>query len=468
MSAPRPPLLALALLASACRETPGDDTSGPLRWDPASTVILVTVDTLQASFLWGHDEGWDTAPFLQDLFEEGVLLPDVQVARNLTGPALTTILTGTYPRDHKVRENEEVAPTLPLISERFREVGYRTLGFAANMCPLLDYGFDETECTDDLEQPDLGDESDRDDVAAADLLAAIGALDADEPVFAWLHLNQVHHPYLVVESWYEAFHPDPYEGDLDVRDVEALDEITLGRAEATEEDLRHLDAVFASEVRATDERIASFTAALDEMGRWDDAVFVFGADHGEELGDHFDYFYHGCSPYEPVARVAFSFRAPGRLPEGVTLDGWVSQADIAPTIVDLASAFEWTDFLAGRSLVDEMLAGALDEQPAYFERGVETAGLAFDGHRFMLSGVEGFDACVPYNRDPAVFPSEPCELYDLGADPGETANLADAPGQAALLEDLADRVCAWVDERPWVGTDEMMALNGVVRTCATR
>ncbi len=462
-----PPCALVAIVLSSCGG-PADDTSGVHRWDPAPTVVLVTVDSLRADFLGEREEGWDTAPFLRSLFDEGVLLPHVQAARNITGPALTSILTGTYPRDHKIRVNDAEAPVFPLLSERFQAAGYRTLGFSANLCMLLDSGFDQTGCTFDLPGSEAGWEATRDETNRADLSRAIRKLDPDEPVFAWLHLNQVHNPYILEQAWYDRFHPEPYGGELDVTSVNDIVDIELGRDDVTEEDLRHLRAVYASEVRAMDERVRAFVSDLQDAGRWDDAIFVFGADHGEELVDHFNYFGHGCSPYQPVARLVFSVRAPGRLPAGLTLHGWVSQTDIAPTLVDVASAFDWTGFRAGRSLVDEMLAGEFDEQPAFFERGVETASLAWKGHRLILSGVRGYDQCAPFSQDEAMFPSEPCELYDLEADPWERTNLAEDPAHSALRADLTDRVCDWVEERPWVETDEMMASNTLVQTCAAR
>ncbi len=462
-----PRCLLLALALAACH-APAGDTSGDARWDPATTVVLVTVDSLQGSVVWGQADGWDTTPFVHALAEEGVLLSNVQAARNITGPALTSLHTGTYPRDHKVREAGEVQPTLPLISERFQAAGYRTLGVSTNLCELLHFGFDEAECARDPNDQEAGWEARQDEAAQVHLAQAVRALDPDQPLFAWLHLNQVHSPYVVEQAWYDRFHPEPYEGDLDVEDVQAMNDVILGLDEATEAEWRHLRAVYASEVRAMDERVRSFVAALDEAGRWDDAVFVFGADHGEELGGHFHYVGHGCSVYQPVSGLVYVVRAPGRLPGGLALDGWVSQTDLAPTIVDLASAFAWTGFAAGRSLVDEMLAGELDEQPAFFERGVNTAGLTWGDHRIVLSGTDGYEECGPYAQHDAAFPSEPCELYDLGADPEERTNLAEDPAQASRRQDLTDRLCAWVEERPWVGTDPMMEDNLIVRTCAAR
>lgn len=466
LSAPGIGLL-FALGLCGCRP-PAGDTSGPPAWEPARTVVLLTVDSLQAHFLWGYDQGWDTAPFLRSLFEEGVLLPNVQAARNLTGPALTSLFTGTYPRDHKVRGGDTWDPSFPLLSERFQEGGYRTLGFTTNLCELLERGFDQVECARSILPEEVDFEPRRDAMATTDLGRAIQDLDPDLPIFAWLHLNQVHFPYLVDPTWYDRFHPEPYEGSFDVEDTQDLTDVMLGSLEVSEEDLRHFHAVYASEVRAMDERVRGFVETLEAAGRWDDAVFVFGADHGEELCEHFHYIGHGCSVYQPVSQLLYLVRAPGRLPAGIALDGWVSQTDIAPTLVDLASAFEWSGFQAGRSLVDEMLAGTIDDRPAFFERGVHTAGITWQGHRLVLSGEEGFDDCCPYSQFDAVFPSELCEIYDLGADCLERTNLAEDPAHAALREELTDRVCDWVEERPWVETEQMMEDNRIVGTCAER
>ena len=384
--------------------------------------------------------------------------------------ALSSLNCGGYPREHGLRVNSTRDLALPTLGERFSENGYTNLGFSANLCPLMYQGFEDPVCANSA---DVDTAEELDDQEALDqdlndqqLLDAfserIPALGEDEAAFIWVHLNQSHSPYTPVSPWFETFHPEAYKGDLDVSAHNDLYQVALGTMEYDDDDRRYLEATYASEVRATDERFQGFLDVLDAAGRLDDAVIVLGSDHGEELLDHYDYAYHGCSPYDGVLAVDFAIRAPGQLPEGLEVSAPISLTDIAPTLVELAGSFEWTGEASGRSLVQTLQAGEEPSHDVFFERSTDTAGIVRGDWKFILTPKGSYKSCSPYNDSSMAYPAEVRELYNIGSDPEELQNLA--LEEAEVTAELEQATCDWVNESSWV-PDYLVDANQLVSFC---
>ena len=156
-------------------------------------------------------------------------------------------------------------------------------------------------------------------------------------LFVWLHLMDPHDPYRLTEPYFSTFHPQDYSGPLltetDVN-LNALNNVTFGQSTLDETDMAYFNAIYASQVRQTDEHIKRVFDALKGLDRYSDSIIVFGSDHGEALGTHNDYFYHGCSAFNSVAGVHWSIKAPGI--SAKQYPGWISTTDIAPTMTSLA------------------------------------------------------------------------------------------------------------------------------------
>ncbi|MCB9778830.1 MAG: sulfatase-like hydrolase/transferase [Alphaproteobacteria bacterium] len=419
------------------------------RGERAKTVVVVVVDTLARRQLspW-QARGWDTTPRLAALMDTSTVLADTQSVRGMTSVAVSSLTSGAWPRVHGVRDNRGwESPWNPILPEMFQAAGYTTLGYAANTCQFIDRGIDERVCTWDIEEPDLPlSQLQRDEALVTQATASIRARDADEPLFLWLHLMNPHDPFEPVAEHYDVLHPDTYEGELDPADDTALDQWTLEGRPLDDEDLRHLEATYASQVVEMDRQLGLLLDTLTEVGRDEDLVLVFTSDHGEELGEHHSYFHHSCSPYQPVLQVATVIHAPGRLPVAWH-DTTVSQVDLAPTIADLAG-IGWDAYRDGETRVDELRDGALEARPAFFERGLGAAGVVQDGRRYILDVHEGTDECSPYGQGgDQRFPGAYEELYDHAADPLEHENLAEA--DPAGLAALRETTCTWVLADTW-------------------
>jgi len=447
-------ILALGLCAVSCGESQPNPPPDPIvsRWAPAPVVVVVVVDTLARHTLEGWQGEFATSPNLRSFFDDATLLADTLAVRGLTSPAIASILTGVYPRNHGVRRNTGWdPPRLPTLIEKFHDAGYYTMGYAANTCQFIDAGVDDRYCTWSEEMPAIATHAERDRLLLDELLARIDGRPADQPLFVWVHLMNPHKPYTQIEPWYSEFHPEPYEGQLDAEDSDDLELAMVGEVPFDDEDLRYVQAVYMSQVKETDSHFGELVAALQLRDLWDEAVVLFGVDHGESLGVRGDgYLYHGCSPYNDVLAIPFAIRAPGRLPQGLVLEGWVSQVDIGPTLADTAG-IGWEGERDGDSLVDDILEGQLAPRVAYFERKETAAGMVSDGFKYFRDTNLGNTSCLPYSvLHP--YPGASVALHDLQADPWEFDNLVGT--EPMLAEEMQGQLCAWVLESPWLTGEE--------------
>ncbi len=447
---------------SGSASTSPTSTTAPLTFPQRDTVLLLTVDTLNERFLGLHHDEWDTSPNLDRLFDESVVLENTMTVRGATYVALPSLLTGTYPRHHQLRNysNNLTMPAYPMMHELFQEAGYTTLGYSNNFCdPFLNTAIDERVCLWD--DKSAGDQIERDALLVEWLGDSLQARLEDEKLFIWLHLMDPHSPYEERSPWYEEFHPEPYTGGKDLSDDGVLEAMMLGEDEMTTEDLAQMEAMYASQVRAVDELIGQLFETLDAVGRYDDALIVFGSDHGDELWAHNDYIFHACSPYDPVNNLTYSIRAPGAL-SPARVDDTVSITDIAPTMMTVAG-LPWTTFADGQDLSSQLALGESIDTPVFFERSVETAGVVSGDYKYVLNPMETFQACIPYIGDDTLgFTSAAEELYNLATDPEETRNLAES--EEAVRAELHDQLCDWVLEDVWT-TQKADGSNILVETC---
>jgi tetratricopeptide (TPR) repeat protein len=223
--------------------------------------------------------------------------------------------------------------------------------------------------------------------------AAREFLDANrgQPVFLFLHLYDLHTPYMLPQDAAPGRGISPYDAEL-----EYVDQV-LGR----------------------------FQQALVESGWWERSLVVLLSDHGEGLGDHQETD-HGYFIYESTLHVPLIIHWPsgsvypavGRMPTGLI--------DVAPTILDflhlpVPASFE------GRSQL-----GATKRE--------ESGGTSFIYSESMYT----YDAFrwVPLRAlrvGRYKFIQAPkAELYDLAADPREQHNLILT--NSALAAELRDEL----------------------------
>jgi N-acetylglucosamine-6-sulfatase len=218
-----------------------------------------------------------------------------------------------------------------------------------------------------------------------------------------------------------------------IGDLRALGSATVTPDETIRDRLRMLAAV--------DESLGKILGALEQSNRLDDTAIILVGDNGYFYGEH------GLSEerrlaYEESIRVPILIRYPRAFPAGARPAAMALTIDIAPTILDLASAPALAS-IDGRSLVPLGRGLPRDWRRAF--RIEYTSDIVFPRILKM-----GYDAIRTERHKYVRFRELQGmdEIYDLEADPFELRNLAATPAAASLRERLARELEALISAAP--------------------
>ena len=374
-------LTAVTLVAASCRRP---DFAG-LRAGKSFNVILITVDTLRADRLGCYGFSPDITPAMDLFASKGVLFERCISQTPLTLPSHTTILTGTLPIHHGVRDNGGfvVPSSLVTMAEAFKGKGYETAAFVSayvldskwGLNQGFDYYFDRFDLGR-YEKISLGEVQRRADETIDEALAWLEKKKAGK-FFAWVHLYDPHTPYAP---------PEPYK-------------------------TRFSDRPYLGEVAYTDSELQRLWDFLEREGLTDNLFLIFASDHGESLGEHGETT-HGFFVYQAALHVPLIVVTPFAKLRGRRAPDVVSLADVMPTVCDMAGVPASAD-VQGRSLVPLFFGRkqATDDRLAYSET-------YYPRFHYGWSELRSFQD-ARYKLILAPVP----ELYDLSRDPGEEKNL---------------------------------------------
>jgi N-acetylglucosamine-6-sulfatase len=177
---------------------------------------------------------------------------------------------------------------------------------------------------------------------------------------------------------------------------------------------------------AVDDAVAGIIRALRASGELDKTLIVFTSDNGFLNGEH-RVPSGKVLPYEPSIRVPLIVRGPG-VPAGLRLTQPVANIDLAPTIVEAASATSGRD-MDGHSLLPLFQNGQIR-----FERDLLIEG---------PPGSKNFAAIRTARYFYAEYSNGEHELYDLAHDPYELKSRHADPAYDAVEQNLAVRL-AWL------------------------
>jgi len=411
-------------------------------------VLLVTIDSLRADHVGYHGYERDVTPVIDEYARRGSRFLNAYSHVGGTRFSFPSILTGVTPMMYG--GHERVSEDQTLVSEVFRDGGYRTAGIHSNLYisgqfgydrgweeffdsapdeslvtrlrkwakttldgPLLDVlrtGYDYLESSRGINVGSYHVPADEITDRAIEFVEAT----RDDPAFLWVHYMDVHHPFLPPEEYQREFLDEP---------VSDRDSIRLRRkfieepGNVTEEEHRTFVDLYDAEIRFNDAEIGRLLDVVEDV--WgEDYLLALTADHG----DHF--LEHG---YFGGARL---LNVKNHVP--LFISGWddaneydelVGLVDLPTTLVDAAGLAVPENF-HGRSLRDLVFDGEWDR--------TEVVG----GYR----NDEGEHVRVR-ERDwkLVVHSDEPDALYDLAEDPGEQHNVIDDhPEEAARLREKVD------------------------------
>jgi arylsulfatase A-like enzyme len=202
---------------------------------------------------------------------------------------------------------------------------------------------------------------------------------------------------------------------------------------------RHWQAYLAA-ITEMDRSLGRIVAALDRLAIRDETWIILMGDNGWLMGEH------GLTskvlPYEESIRVPFLVSGPGL--KGEQRDELILNADVAPTLLDLAG-LPIPERIQGRSLVPLLRGEELAWRDSILYEAPEPELGSWPLVAVRTSRWKYIQTSDIKNHEELAFE----ELYDLQADPHETANLAGRPEhvavQARLREELG-RLCASIQD----------------------
>jgi arylsulfatase A-like enzyme len=189
-------------------------------WTGRYNVLLVTLDTVRADRLGCYGNASAETPWMDRLAADGVLFERAETAAPITLPAHVSILTGTYPAYHGVRNNGvyRLGPRAVTLAEVLHSHGYKT-GAVISGYPLatrfgLSQGFDYYD--DKLPAEKIRQIGFRERRAEDVTRLGLNWLEAASSgrFFLWLHYFDAHAPYEPPSPFAERFALSPYDGEV--------------------------------------------------------------------------------------------------------------------------------------------------------------------------------------------------------------------------------------------------------------
>jgi len=360
-------------------------------------IVVIGLDTTRPQQFGFYGYPRDTTPELDAIAEHATVFTRAWTPAPRTRPSFRSATTGRNPLDAVGATN---------IAEVFKARGFATAGVVANLHlqPRFDFheGFDDWWFDGQAQ-------------AEAQVDRALAFLDAnrDRDTYQFVHIMDPHMAYGAPGSYEDMFVEDP---DPDLPGWFGRSDVYrwMKKGTLTEQRKAHIEALYDGELRYTSAQLARLYDQLDRLdGR---TLVVMHNDHGEEFWEH-GTFEHNHTIYDDVTRAILWFRTRGGQQQGATIDAPATLPDIAPTLYDFAGIpeAEWppTD---GRSLKG-LLTGEEDastwaDRPigiAHIRYGYDRWGVVYRNHKYILHTGTGVE-----------------ELYDLGADPLEQKDLAQA------------------------------------------
>lgn len=397
-------LLATVILAGiAARIFLQKPSFARLRKGQDFNVILITLDTTRADRIGCYGFPGGETPTLDLLASRGVRFERCYAQTPLTLPSHTSIMTGTLPMFHGVRDNGGflVPHQMKTMAELFKDKGYATGAFiAAYVLDSkwgLNQGFDTYFDRFDLskfKRISLGTVQRPGNEVLDEALPWLEK-KRENRFFAWIHFYDPHTPYEPPPPYDERYAAHPYLGEI------AFTDSQVGR-------------------------VWQFLEANDLVRS---TLLVIAGDHGESLGEH-EETSHGFFVYQSAIHVPLIFITPFAPFQGRVAARVSALTDILPTVCEMAGLPIPAE-VQGRSLVpffsrpkhdDSSLAYSETYYPRFHYGWSELRSVQNAEYKLIL-------APVP-------------ELYDIVRDPKEQNNLVYL--EKGVFEDLSAKAEAFI------------------------
>jgi arylsulfatase A-like enzyme/Tfp pilus assembly protein PilF len=345
-------------------------------------IILITIDTLRADYIGAVNEKKINTPTIDSIAAEGALFTHVFATVPLTLPSHISILTGTYPSTHGVRNNGQIFnhPSIKLIPSILKNKGYHTYAITASYVlhsrfglskdfdyysnVAKNYSLSHSISTQFIERK-------ADEVVS---IASVLTPTIKKPFFLWVHFFDPHAPYSPPPQFSHGSAVESYKGEIEY----------------------------------TDAAIAKLLALIKNYHLDENTIICITSDHGESLGEHKE-MTHGHFLYNSTLRVPLIIKSNNIKPKKIS--SFISLIDIAPTLLNLLD-IPIPQYMEGSSLLPIINANHQTDKNIIY---AETLQPLLDNNWSPLFAIIS-------NKQKYIYAPKP-ELYDLTTDFNELNNI---------------------------------------------
>jgi len=408
---------------------------------PATSLVLVTFDTLRADHLGAYGHALPTSPHVDALAARGVLFERAYAPMAQTLPSHATLLTGLEPREHGALHNTYVLGRGALtLAEALAARGHATAAVVGSLVLSRETGIARGFAHFDQPDPRRGPARAADRVTDAALAWADG--HAGGPFLLWVHYWDPHAPY----------EPPPHAlAAIPADAVRALVEARAERLGGPGPELARAARIrraYDGEIRFADEELGRLLRGLEERGLLAHAAVAVTSDHGEGLREH-GVWGHGVQLFEEAVRVPLIVVAPDGAHAGRRVREPVALRDVAPSLwrlvtgeapAALPGVDRWAALADARDAAPEavflerphydpaQLAARQSAAPDFRVAWGVYAGVVDDAHKLLRE------------------PDGSLALYDLRDDPAELRDRSgERPDTAARLRRKLE---GWLEAHP--------------------
>jgi len=386
------------------------------------SVILITLDTVRADRMGFLGSKLGLTPQLDALASQSVVFEHAYSQAPITPVSHATILTGTFPQYHGIRNfGDRLPPSVPFLPDILHAQGYHTGAFVGSI--ILDpkngfasgfeRGFDvynagfHRQKTGERREASM---QRRGEVTLGYVLEWLGQRKGS-PFFLWFHLWDAHDPYDPPEPFRSRFPNAPYNGGI----------------------------------ACVDSIVGKLLDYLRNQGLYDNTLIAVAADHGESLGEHGE-LTHSIFLYDSTIHVPLLLKLPGNRFAGQRVKATASLVDLAPSVLEELGQTP-PPAMQGRSLLPLIGYPHPENRPS----------LATGDHSERSFG---WSALVSLRVGNQLYVRAPFpELYDLASDPGAKTNLYQTNRSAAVrlaiqLDNFVKRISEGAPQALQDGLDE--------------
>ena len=347
--------------------------------DGAPNILLIGSDTLRADRLGALGYRRALTPNIDHLAATGALFANCYVPCARTAPSLISMLTGTWPHTHGIRDNfiddENTRLKVDALPTLLKQKGYRTAAIS-DWCGAdmgkFSFGFDYTDLPEDqwnlkylirqgpkdlrlfvslftnnrlgrlllpelyylggvpLTQP-LGRRARR-------LVSRLAK--STQPFFLNVFYSTTHPPFASEWPWYTRFADPAYEGESKFAMARLTDPFEIIRRQGApkeEFDLDQIIDLYDGCVAGFDDEVGKMLDHLETCGLIDNTIVVVYSDHGMEFFEHDTWGQGNSAVGDFSPRIPLLIRDPRRPARG-KVDKVVRSIDLAPTLLELVDA----------------------------------------------------------------------------------------------------------------------------------